>query len=143
MIKNLIILLLLSSCTVKTVKVNNNDKPVANASEPNKQEKSINKIVNAVQSNNKSEFYFVEINNIPQPFDVAGNMPYVLWINGERVKNFPMNDLRELVSKVDNEVVPFKASHDIHAGWLTPHFVPHSKTQQDFPPMPMRLVKQK
>jgi len=138
MIKNLIILLLVSSCTTKTVEVNKN--PVANAPEPNKQEKTLNKILSAIQPNNKGEFYFVEINNIPQPFDVAGSRPYVLWINGERIKDIPMEDLKELVNKVSSEVVKFKPSHDIHAGWLTPHFVPHSRIEEPFPPMPTRLV---
>lgn len=137
--KYLAVLLVLSSCTTKTVVVDNNKNSSANEVEPNK-EKALSRILKAVEPNNKGQFYFVEINNIPQPFDVAGVRPYVLWINGERIKNVPMDDLRQLVNKVSSEVTPFKPKMDIHAGWLTPHFVPHSRIQRDFPPLP-RVVK--
>ena len=139
MIKNLVIVLFLSSCTAKTVTVNDNQNSATNRSDTNKAE--IAKVENINETDlNKDDFYFVEINNIPEPFDVAGSRPYVLWINGERIKHIPTEHLKKLVEIVRSEVAPINTNNDIHAGWLTPHFVPYSRIQQAFPPVPARLV---
>lgn len=66
----------------------------------------------------------MEINSVPPPFDVAGNYPYVLWINGRRVQNIPMGELRAVVNKVGKENIKQIDLADIHKGWLTPHYGP-------------------
>ena len=70
----------------------------------------------------KTQPVLIEINSVPHPFDLAGNNPYVVWMNGKRVK-LPKQDLSELVSKVGEENIPEIDSSDIHKGWLFPHFL--------------------
>ncbi len=65
--------------------------------------------------------YLMEINNIPEPFDVAGNYPYVLWINGERF-SAPMNDLKNIVAQIGKENIPDIDRNDIHKGWMRSFF---------------------
>ena len=62
----------------------------------------------------------IEINNVPPPFNLNGNNPYVIWMNGKRV-NLPKEDLKELVNKVGAENIPKINKGDIHKGWLYPH----------------------
>ena len=68
----------------------------------------------------KTQPVLIEINSVPPPFDLASNNPYVVWMNGKRVK-LPKQDLTELVSKVGEENIPKINPHDIHKGWLWPH----------------------
>lgn len=72
----------------------------------------------------------MEINSVPPPFDVAGNFPYVLWINGQRVPYAPVQELRAVVNKVGEENIKEIDMADIHKGWLSPHYGPPS---QDIP----------
>jgi hypothetical protein len=67
---------------------------------------------------------FIEINNIPPPFDVAGNFPYVLWINGQRVPYAPVKELTAVVSKIGKDKIKEIDYADIHKGWLYPHMSP-------------------
>lgn len=74
--------------------------------------------------------YLMEINSVPQPFDIAGNYPYVLWINGARF-HVPSKQLESVVASVGKENIPAINSNDIHKGWLRSFFaVDHA----DFPP---------
>ncbi len=67
---------------------------------------------------------FIEINNVPPPFDVAGNFPYVLWINGQRVPYAPVKELTAVVDKVGRSEIKEIQYADIHKGWLYPHMSP-------------------
>ena len=67
---------------------------------------------------------FIEVNNVPPPFDVNGHFPYVLWINGERVLYAPTEEIQALIKKVGNNNIRKLNSSDIHAGWLKPHYGP-------------------
>ena len=66
--------------------------------------------------------YLMEINNVPPPFDVAGNFPYVLWVNGKHIPYPPHKDLGEVVAKVGKSNIPPINPLDIHKGWLQPHY---------------------
>ena len=47
----------------------------------------------------------MEINSVPPPFDIGGNFPYVLWINGKRVPYAPMKELSAVVAKVGEDKI--------------------------------------
>lgn len=65
--------------------------------------------------------YLMEINSVPQPFDVAGSYPYVLWVNGERF-TIPMEQLETIVTQIGKENIPLIDRNDIHKGWLRSFF---------------------
>lgn len=65
--------------------------------------------------------YLMEINNVPEPFDVAGNYPYVLWVNGKRF-SVPKNDLKNIVAQIGKENIPDIDRNDIHKGWMRSFF---------------------
>ena len=71
-----------------------------------------------------SDPMFVEINSVPSPFDINGNYPYVLWINGQRVPQAPMKELTAVVNKVGRDKIKNIDLADIHKGWLYPHHGP-------------------
>ena len=64
----------------------------------------------------------IEINSVPPPFDLGGDDPYVVWMNGKKV-NLPKSDVVALVNKVGKENIPPIDVADIHKGWLWPHYV--------------------
>jgi hypothetical protein len=66
--------------------------------------------------------YLMEINSVPPPFDVAGNFPYVLWVNGKHIPRPPYKDLNEIVAKVGKDNIPPIDPKDIHKGWIVPHY---------------------
>jgi hypothetical protein len=65
----------------------------------------------------------IEINSVPQPFDVAGNFPYVLWINGAHIASPDMKALSAIVNKIGEDKIPTINHEDIHEGWIEPRFV--------------------
>ena len=65
--------------------------------------------------------YLMEINSIPEPFDIAGSRPYVLWINGHRF-NVPKQDLKNIIAKIGKENIPAIDRSDIHKGWMRSFF---------------------
>lgn len=65
--------------------------------------------------------YLIEVNSIPEPFDIAGSRPYVLWVNGERF-NVPKQDLKNIIEKVGRENIPPIDRNDIHKGWMRSFF---------------------
>ncbi len=69
----------------------------------------------------EKELVLIEINSIPPPFDVAGNNPYVLWVNGCRI-DMSKKDLIEFVNKIGMENIEPMQTSDIHKGWIQPHF---------------------
>ena len=64
----------------------------------------------------------MEINSVPPPFDVAGNFPYVLWINGKHIPYPPQEGLGGIVAKVGKDNIPPIDPKDIHKGWMEPHY---------------------
>lgn len=68
----------------------------------------------------------IEVNNVPFPFDLNGNNPYVIWMNGKRVV-LPSKEVDALVSSVGEENIPDINSSDIHKGWLFPHHFPREE----------------
>tara|TARA_Y100000592_G_C5412532_1_gene288835 strand:+ start:481 stop:903 length:423 start_codon:yes stop_codon:yes gene_type:complete len=71
----------------------------------------------------KEETYLMEINSVPPPFDIAGNFPYVLWINGKHIPSPPHKDLNNVIAKVGKSNIPSIDPVDIHKGWIEPHYV--------------------
>lgn len=65
--------------------------------------------------------YLMEINSVPEPFDVAGSYPYVLWVNGRRF-NVPMQELKGIVAQIGKENIPPIDNNDIHKGWMRSFF---------------------
>ena len=80
----------------------------------------------------------IEINNIPPPFNLGGDDPYVVWMNGRKV-DLPKEDLVRLVNKVGEENIPDIDPVDIHKGWLHPHHV----KREEFPENARRIRQQK
>lgn len=69
----------------------------------------------------KFEDVEVQINPIPHPFNVNGNIPYVVWVNGERL---PLNsiEIRALAQSLNLKFEQPKDTAEIHsgAGWTRP-----------------------
>tara|TARA_R100000808_G_scaffold24269_1_gene55501 strand:+ start:23786 stop:24181 length:396 start_codon:yes stop_codon:yes gene_type:complete len=64
---------------------------------------------------------FVEINQVPPPFDLAGHDPYVVWINGARVR-VPKEYIHPIIDTVGKENIQPIDIPNMHEGWLQPHF---------------------
>ena len=64
---------------------------------------------------------FVEINEVPPPFDLNGHDPYVVWINGARVQ-IPKSYVDPIIAKIGKANIKPINIIDIHKGWLSPHF---------------------
>lgn len=69
----------------------------------------------------KFEGVEVQINPIPHPFNLNGSIPYVVWVNGERL---PLNSIqvRELAQSLNLKFEQPKDTAEIHngAGWQRP-----------------------
>lgn len=63
----------------------------------------------------------IQINPLPHPFNLDGNMPYAVWLNGERL---PLNNIqvRELAQSLNLKFEQPKDTAEIHsgAGWQYP-----------------------
>lgn len=62
------------------------------------------------------------MNSLPAPFNLNGNMPYQVWVNGERL---PLNSIKagQIVEVLDlGEFVQPEDTAEIHkgVGWITP-----------------------
>tara|TARA_B100001123_G_scaffold429447_1_gene547970 strand:+ start:1442 stop:1711 length:270 start_codon:yes stop_codon:yes gene_type:complete len=66
------------------------------------------------------EKQIIEINSIPPPFDINGNRPYVIWINGQRA-DLSQKEIKAIVANIGEENITESNSTDIHKGWLFPH----------------------
>jgi hypothetical protein len=64
---------------------------------------------------------FVEINQVPPPFDLAGHDPYVLWVNGARAK-VPKEYLHTIIEHIGRENIKPIDIPNMHDGWIEPHF---------------------
>ena len=64
---------------------------------------------------------FVEINQIPPPFDLAGNDPYVVWVNGARI-HVPKEYIEPIINKIGKENIKPIDIINLHNGWLHPHY---------------------
>jgi len=64
---------------------------------------------------------FVEINQIPPPFDLAGNDPYIVWVNGARV-HLPKEYIEPIIEKIGKENIKPIDIMNLHDGWINPHF---------------------
>ena len=69
-----------------------------------------------------SKRVFLEVNTVPHPFSLAGNYPYVLWVNGERF-NVPTRHLHAIINEIGMENIPYPENNDIHKGWIYPYYV--------------------
>ena len=79
--------------------------------------------VNARVSVSNKAPVLIEINSVPQPFDVAGHYPYVLWINGMYISQPDYKALSDIINKIGEERIPDIDPRDIHDGWIQPRFV--------------------
>ena len=63
----------------------------------------------------------VQINPLPHPFNLNGNVPYAVWVNGKRL---PLNNaqVKELAYTLDLKFKQPKDTAQIHSGegWLRP-----------------------
>ncbi|MBN86255.1 MAG: hypothetical protein CL885_01895 [Dehalococcoidia bacterium] len=75
------------------------------------------------------EVMLMEINSVPKPFDINGNDPYVVWINGKKVDP-PMEYIEALVHKVGKENIPELNMEDIHGGWLHPMYLKLNRAEE-------------
>ena len=70
---------------------------------------------------NFQEFVEVQINSLPHPFNVNGNIPYAVWVNGERL---PLNsiELKALAKSLNLKFEQPTSTAQINsgAGWLFP-----------------------
>ena len=70
----------------------------------------------------EKDLVLIEINSIPPPFNLGGDDPYVVWINGCRVHP-PKKSIINFVNLVGKEnFQPIKVN-DIHKGWMQPHYI--------------------
>ena len=100
----LVVLFFFSSCKHKSIK---------NTKEPQELVKEI------IYPHPKFK-HFIEINSVPEPFDVNGMHPYVLWINGKKMNISKVKkQLVEIVNSFENEEIQPPPSPDIHRGWMT------------------------
>jgi hypothetical protein len=62
----------------------------------------------------------IQINPVPHPLNVDGFYPYVIWVNGERVRMKP-GDIQQLAIALDLPLYP-PTTPEMHAGsgWLRP-----------------------
>jgi hypothetical protein len=68
-----------------------------------------------------NKLYNIQINSIPHPFDIDGNFPYVVWLDGERV-NLSFNESANLV-KILKTKKPTRSANNIRStnGWQRPY----------------------
>ena len=63
----------------------------------------------------------IQVNRLPHPFNVNGQMPYQVWVDGERV---PMNaqESRDVIKALNLKFVQPDDTAAIHsgAGWMRP-----------------------
>lgn len=70
---------------------------------------------------NVNEVFEIQINPIPHPLNINGSIPYVVWLNGEKLPLKP-NQVRALAKSLNIEFKQPKSTAGIHngKGWLTP-----------------------
>ena len=70
---------------------------------------------------NVEEVFEIQINPIPHPLNVNGNIPYVVWLNGEKLILSP-KQVRELAYSLNIEYKQPEDTAEIHngQGWLRP-----------------------
>ena len=69
----------------------------------------------------RSQPVFVEINQVPPPFDLDGHDPYVLWVNGARVR-IAKEYLHPIIEHIGKENIKPIDIPNMHDGWIEPHF---------------------
>ena len=83
---------------------------------------SLNPLVsNSTLSHGAEQVVFVEINQVPPPFDIGGLDPYVIWINGKREK-VPVHYIKPIIEEIGMENIKALDIPNLHDGWLRPHF---------------------
>lgn len=65
--------------------------------------------------------YELQINPVPSPLNINGNLPYVVWVNGEKLPLTPQQSV-DLANSLNLNVTPPKNTAKIHQGegWLYP-----------------------
>ena len=64
---------------------------------------------------------FIEINQVPPPFDIGGLDPYVIWVNGARVK-VPNHYIDSIIENIGRDNIKPIDIPNLHEGWIRPHF---------------------
>ena len=68
-----------------------------------------------------NKLYNIQINSIPHPFDVNGNFPYAVWLDGERV-NLNLNESANLFKILKTKKTTRSASNTrLPNGWQRPY----------------------
>lgn len=71
---------------------------------------------------------FIEINQVPPPFDIGGRDPYVIWINGAKVK-VPSHYIQPIINDVGRENIRPIDIPNLHEGWIYPHYFEQPQKQ--------------
>ena len=63
----------------------------------------------------------IQINSIPSPLNLNGNIPYVIWVNGEKLNLDPL-EVKKLAESLNIKYSPPPNTAKIHSGegWLYP-----------------------
>jgi hypothetical protein len=77
--------------------------------------------ISQVREASPAQPVFIEINQVPPPFDIGGVDPYVIWINGKREKVAP-HYIEPIIEKIGRKNIKPIDIPNLHEGWLRPHF---------------------
>lgn len=68
-----------------------------------------------------TELAEIQINPVPHPFNLNGSIPYVVWVNGKKLK-LNHREVRDLASSLNLKFEQPKDTAQIHngEGWLYP-----------------------
>lgn len=106
-IKILLLTLLISSCADKKIATLNTEKKITSRS-----------IINLAPP---EEFSSMQINRIPHPFNLNGENPYAVWVDGKRL-SLDRNQVKNLAQSLNLKFKQPEDTAQIHqgAGWLFP-----------------------
>lgn len=71
---------------------------------------------------------FIEINQVPPPFDIGGVDPYVIWINGKR-ERVPAHYIHPIIENIGTANIKPIDIPNLHDGWLWPHYFEQPQKQ--------------
>ena len=79
------------------------------------------------------KFAELQINPIPHPFNLNGNIPYAVWLNGEKL-NLNPGEIRSLASSLNLKFEQPTDTAKIHQGegWIYPLKIKASKNSNNF-----------
>ncbi len=75
----------------------------------------------------------IQVNRLPHPFNLNGNTPYAVWVDGKRLQ-LSRNEVKSLAVALNLKFTQPEDTAEIHngEGWLYPKKLDRAK---DFPPL--------